>query len=215
VRQPPETQYAWDATAHVAFQRLGSGAELVLVHEWLSHQESSTLMACIGSASARTTGQRLLISLQPYWRKSTSGPARPSDCTHETSEWDPASADSTTVPMSLKRAEASLGGLIEKADAGRRAVGPDCRRRLALDIAFVGAPDAAAGRGAPSFELCVAHTGDVLAGSLASVVAAPHGWTRRGRSGGLDLLGARYLDEAHHGDQHDARRPAAASCPCS
>jgi len=40
VRQPPETHYAWDGTAHVAFQRFGTGdADLVLVHEWLSHQE--------------------------------------------------------------------------------------------------------------------------------------------------------------------------------
>jgi pimeloyl-ACP methyl ester carboxylesterase len=37
---PPETRYAWDGTAHVAFQRFGSGdADLLLVHEWLSHQE--------------------------------------------------------------------------------------------------------------------------------------------------------------------------------
>jgi len=40
VQQPPETQYAWDGAAHVAFQRFGSGeTDLVLVHEWLSHQE--------------------------------------------------------------------------------------------------------------------------------------------------------------------------------
>ena len=36
----PETQYAWDGAAHVAFQQFGSGnADLVLVHEWMSHQE--------------------------------------------------------------------------------------------------------------------------------------------------------------------------------
>jgi pimeloyl-ACP methyl ester carboxylesterase len=40
VRRPPKTQYAWEGAAHVAFQRFGSGAaDLVLVHEWMSHQE--------------------------------------------------------------------------------------------------------------------------------------------------------------------------------
>jgi pimeloyl-ACP methyl ester carboxylesterase len=40
VERPPETQYAWDGAAHVGFQRFGAGnADLVLVHEWLSHQE--------------------------------------------------------------------------------------------------------------------------------------------------------------------------------
>jgi class 3 adenylate cyclase len=40
VQEPPETQYAWDGAAHVAFQQFGSGsADLVLVHEWMSHQE--------------------------------------------------------------------------------------------------------------------------------------------------------------------------------
>jgi pimeloyl-ACP methyl ester carboxylesterase len=40
VEQPPETQYGWDGAAHVAFQQFGSGdADLVFVHEWLSHQE--------------------------------------------------------------------------------------------------------------------------------------------------------------------------------
>jgi class 3 adenylate cyclase/alpha-beta hydrolase superfamily lysophospholipase len=37
---PPVTQYAWDGAAHAAFQQFGSGSrDLVLVHEWLSHQE--------------------------------------------------------------------------------------------------------------------------------------------------------------------------------
>jgi class 3 adenylate cyclase len=40
VERLPETQYAWDGAAHVAFQQFGSGnADLVLVHEWMSHQE--------------------------------------------------------------------------------------------------------------------------------------------------------------------------------
>ena len=40
MRRPPKTQYAWEGAAHVAFQRFGSGAaDLVLVHEWMSHQE--------------------------------------------------------------------------------------------------------------------------------------------------------------------------------
>ena len=38
--QPPKTQYAWEGAAHVAFQQFGSGAaDVVLVHEWMSHQE--------------------------------------------------------------------------------------------------------------------------------------------------------------------------------
>jgi pimeloyl-ACP methyl ester carboxylesterase len=40
VERPPETQYAWDGAAHVGFQRFGSGdTDLLVVHEWMSHQE--------------------------------------------------------------------------------------------------------------------------------------------------------------------------------
>ncbi len=40
MERPPETQYAWDGAAHVGYQRFGSGdADLLVVHEWLSHQE--------------------------------------------------------------------------------------------------------------------------------------------------------------------------------
>ena len=40
MQQPPKTQYAWEGAAHVAFQQFGSGgADVVLVHEWMSHQE--------------------------------------------------------------------------------------------------------------------------------------------------------------------------------